>query len=113
MSGACRRVQALALSGPGTAPDFRPVRRVDLLEIIMKHTVAAIFVALAVGIGMSAPARANPPGLSECTESKLWTVESLITSNWPDYTELVYLCTTDGWVLIGSTYCSGGICSSD
>lgn len=68
--------------------------------------------ALALGMTMPAPAQAATE-LSLCTEANVWSVEVIDLPILGGYAQLHYLCTPDGWMLFGATYCVGGDCSSD
>lgn len=80
----------------------------------MRRAVLTALAATALAFGMAAPAPVRAATeLSPCTEANVWSVEVIDQPLAGGYAQLYYLCTPDGWMLIGATYCVGGDCSSD
>lgn len=80
----------------------------------MRRSFLAAMAATALAFGMTAPTSVHAATeLSECTEANLWSVEAIDQPVEGGYAQFYYLCTPDGWMFVGSTYCSGGNCSSD
>lgn len=79
----------------------------------MRRAVLAALAASALAFGMAAPppvqAAAEP---SRCTGATCGreVIDQPIAGG---DAQLYCLCTPDGWMLIGATYCVGGDCSSD
>jgi hypothetical protein len=81
----------------------------------MKHGLiaGALAVCLALGLG-SAPAHAQSSELPVCNEASLWSVAVTTEIDPLGTLSLTFLCTPDGWLLVGASYCSvTGSCSSD
>jgi hypothetical protein len=81
----------------------------------MKHgfIAGALAVCLALGLG-SAPAHAQSGELPVCNEASLWSVAVTTETDLLGTLSLTFLCTPDGWLLVGVSYCSvTGSCSSD
>lgn len=82
----------------------------------MKHgfIAGAFAVCLALGLGGAPVARAQSTELPVCNEGSLWSVAVTTETDALGTLSLTYLCTPDGWLLVGVSYCSvTGSCSSD
>lgn len=80
----------------------------------MRRAFLAALAATALAFGMAAPAPVQAATeLSLCTEANVWSVEVIDLPIVGGYAQLYYLCTPEGWMLVGATYCAGGNCSSD
>lgn len=74
----------------------------------------AFAVCLALGLGSAPPAHAQSNELPVCDESSLWSIAETVETDALGTLHLTYLCTPDGWLLVGASYCSvTGSCSSD
>ncbi len=74
----------------------------------------AFAVCMALGIVASPAAHAQSNELPTCDENSLWTVAETVQVDALGTLRLTYLCTPDGWLLVGVSYCSiTGNCSSD
>lgn len=70
-------------------------------------------VALAVALGLSAPAKAQSMELPECNGATLWTVAETSVTDASGTLWVFYQCWPQGWQYLGEIYCSvGGGCSS-
>lgn len=82
----------------------------------MKHgfIAGAFAVCMALGIGAAPVAHAQSNELPTCDETSLWSVAETVQIDALGTLRLTYLCTPDGWLLVGVNYCSiTGNCSSD
>lgn len=82
----------------------------------MRHGfIAGVFaVCMALGIGASPVAHAQSNELPTCDENALWSVAETVQVDEFGALRLTYLCTPNGWLLIGASYCTtSGNCSSD
>ncbi len=71
-------------------------------------------VALSVASAFPGAAQAQSGELPECNGNNVWTTHVLLVPEPFGVTFETYLCTPEGWVLVGSSYCSNdGNCSSD
>ena len=76
--------------------------------------VGAFAVCMALGIGAVPAAHAQSSTLPICDEASLWSVAETEEIDALGTLRLTYLCTPDGWLLVGASYCSiTGNCSSD
>lgn len=77
--------------------------------------LAGIFaVALSVASAFPGAAQAQSGELPECNEGNVWTSQEVVLVDAFGVTRLLYLCTPEGWMLVGASYCSlDGNCSSD
>ena len=71
-------------------------------------------VALSVASAFPGSARAQSGELPTCNEAALWSVAETVEVDALGTLRLTFLCTPDGWLLVGASYCSAaGNCSSD
>lgn len=71
-------------------------------------------VALSAASAFPETARAQSTELPTCDESSLWSVAETVEVDALGTLRLTFLCTPDGWLLVGASYCSiSGTCSSD
>lgn len=71
-------------------------------------------VALSVASAFPGTALAQSNELPVCNESSLWSVAETLQVDALGTLRLTFLCTPDGWLLVGASYCSiTGSCSSD
>ncbi|MBX3712753.1 MAG: hypothetical protein KF800_12390 [Lysobacter sp.] len=71
-------------------------------------------VALSVASALPGAAQAQSGELPVCNEGSLWSVAVTTETDALGTLSLTFLCTPDGWLLVGVSYCSvTGNCSSD
>lgn len=76
--------------------------------------LGAIATVAAFAMSFGGPATAQSSELPECNESTLLTVAETSVTDLDGTLWLTYQCMSEGWQLIGATYCAvEGSCSSD
>lgn len=71
-------------------------------------------VVLSVASAFPGTALAQSGELPECNAGNVWTTQQVAVPGESGVTYDLYLCTPEGWMLVGSTYCSNdGHCTSD
>jgi len=71
-------------------------------------------VALSVASAFPGAAKAQSGELPGCDETSLWSVAETVRVDALGTLRLTYLCTPDGWLLVGASFCAiTGNCSSD
>lgn len=71
-------------------------------------------VALSLASAFPGAAQAQSGELPVCNEASLWSVAVTTETDALGTLSLTFLCTPDGWLLVGASYCSvTGSCSSD
>jgi hypothetical protein len=82
----------------------------------MKHSLVkgVVLSAISLAISIAQPVAAQSASLPACDEAAVWTVAETSVTDPLGTLWSMYLCTPEGWQLVGESYCSSdGSCSSN